>query len=103
MRRETSKPEDLLTQMAEVAEQISILETKYHIQMQSIKSLQSKIPWHNTESEGFLNFLGRMERIGSSIQSNISNKVDVLFQLVSSQESQYRFVWAYSMILIIDE
>jgi hypothetical protein len=73
--------QNLLVNIAEVAEIVSHLETAHQHQLQLIKSL-STVSWDNAKANDFSDSQQRMEKIGKRIQTDISSKIDVLFQRV---------------------
>lgn len=86
MRRNRPEPQNLLINIAEIAEIVSGLENTHHEQLEFQKSLNtSAISWYkgfNTSFSDCTESIKRMEAVGNHIQSNISSKIDVLFQRV---------------------
>lgn len=80
-RNNRPEPQNLLVNIAVVAEIVSHLETAHQHQLQFMKSL-STVSWDNAKANDFSDSLERMERIGKRIQTDISSKIDVLFQRV---------------------
>ncbi|CCX31066.1 Similar to Putative ankyrin repeat protein RF_0381; acc. no. Q4UMH6 [Pyronema omphalodes CBS 100304] len=88
MRRNRPEPQNLLINIAEIAEIVSGLENTHHEQLEFQKSLNtSAISWYkgfNTSFSDCTESIKRMEAVGNHIQSNISSKIDVLFQRTSN-------------------
>lgn len=93
MRRSKIKgpgPENLLLNIAEVAEILSDLEVAHQFQLQFMKSLNGAgmklFLYEGLDSDlaSCVDALKRMDHIGKAIQTTNSSKIDTLFQRVGS-------------------
>lgn len=78
--------ENILVDIAEVAEIVSDLDSMHQQQLQFMRSLVNSSWCEGLKEDPFVDIsddMKHMETIGTTIQTTLSSKIDILFQRVS--------------------